>query len=1198
MSLDLSNANNNDNNNNAASTTTTTTTTATRTPTPKNLQNPRIVEHPTDKYVARNEPAKLNCKAEGSPAPKITWYRNGERVMTSSDVQASHRMLLNKGQQLFFLRIIHNKNAKPDVGSYYCNATNVHGSAISRSASLQLAVLREDFRENPQPVTVVAGDSATLHCRPPRGQPEPKVLWRKDGSPLAEDGRFSVTGEGDLIIASAEPSDAGDYTCLALNKGGERESAPAYLTVLALPSFLIKPTNQRVGVGRVAILQCVVTGNPPPTVFWNKGKEQHLMFPNHEHGRYAVSADGTLRIRDTRYQDAGQYYCNGLNALGTEQAVATIEVKEEEHRPPPMMVMGPQNQTLETKGVALLPCRAQGSPPPTLRWFHHGRPLVGSEPRLTVLNSGTLQISDLRISDSGLYTCRAFSETGESSWEAFLTVTRQGPFHRMPKASTFPPAPPTPQVTRVTDISLLVTWGVQGGGEKEGEGAANSPPQSPPLFYDLQSFCWGSPEHGWATVAQSISGSSHTVIDLKPGDRCVFVVRARNTYGVSPPSDPSDPVHLPVLAQPPQDIVVHKEGNSIHIRWSPPPPPQAHTLEGYQIFCTDDDSSHNCSAWTDDVTTSVQIDDVDPELTYRIRLAAVTHYGTGTWSETFVVGPEKSGLLEEPWFLGVVIGVVGGVVWLSLCLFTLCLCRKRKHRKKMAQNGMYSAVPVQKPEQSHSGVASLLHKNQAHGKERGGGRGGGGELEGGEEGGMYSVASPLDRQSSREDQDTALYQEPISLPKTALPTSSHIPAPVEPYATTTIVTSTAGGGGGVGGGGGGGTWSTFERSTAGSRCLDATFRPVNHAYVHSSASGSGDSGHVTGMRIADQGDATLANTGCHPEDPSKGNTFAIQRSSNNNIINNNNNDSTDDSDGHMVRHHPFQNPGVLPGEGSQPSLHWTQLVPLPRGRPPPLNEMDSSMLNCSAAAAANTANTGRADFGAEGMVRGFPPPEQDHFGCMAGFLDGHAQHSSSSSSSSKSYACTCPAGVREQGLHGTAAPAMPCYSDSEWCCSGGTGHHHHHPHPPHLQPNSRYPNLGPSSFVPPQQPPSALTMNNPPPIPGVLDDPRVMMSDSETGGRGDFHCHQHPILGGGRPVGECGGPQVDRACQSSLPSLANECIHSPGGGSSRNLESDYTAESESDAERIRDCPTPTSSANGDEAAATNVSQGSGVTSSP
>lgn len=105
---------------------------------PSSTDNPRITEHPQDDYFAKNEPATLHCNAEGDPPPIITWYKDGELVETTRSNPASHRMLLDNGQ-LFFLRVIHTKNNQPDVGEYYCNATNIHGTAISQKALVQIA---------------------------------------------------------------------------------------------------------------------------------------------------------------------------------------------------------------------------------------------------------------------------------------------------------------------------------------------------------------------------------------------------------------------------------------------------------------------------------------------------------------------------------------------------------------------------------------------------------------------------------------------------------------------------------------------------------------------------------------------------------------------------------------------------------------------------------------------------------------------------------------------------------------------------------------------------------------------------------------------------------------------------------------------------------------------------------------------------
>jgi len=92
-------------------------------------------------------------------------------------------------------------------------------------------VLRDDFQVHPRNTEVAVGDTGVLYCHPPRGLPEPKVKWKKDGETVRISGHFELKGPGNLFINDARHTDSGIYVCIAENKAGERESSPARLLV-------------------------------------------------------------------------------------------------------------------------------------------------------------------------------------------------------------------------------------------------------------------------------------------------------------------------------------------------------------------------------------------------------------------------------------------------------------------------------------------------------------------------------------------------------------------------------------------------------------------------------------------------------------------------------------------------------------------------------------------------------------------------------------------------------------------------------------------------------------------------------------------------------------------------------------------------------------------------------------------------------
>uniref|UniRef100_H3A9I9 Roundabout guidance receptor 2 n=1 Tax=Latimeria chalumnae TaxID=7897 RepID=H3A9I9_LATCH len=504
-------------------------------------------QNPTDVVVAAGEPAILECQPpRGHPEPTIYWKKDKFRIDDRED-----RITIRGGKLMI------SNTRKSDAGMYICVGTNMVGERESDPAELTVFE-RPTFLRRPINQVVLEEEAVEFRCQI-QGDPPPTIRWKKDDADIPR-GRYDIKDDYTLRIKKATSSDEGTYTCIAENRVGKVE-ASASLTVRAPPQFVVRPRDQIVAQGRTAVFPCETKGNPQPAVFWQKEGSQNLLFPNQPpqpNSRYSVSPSGDLTITNIQRSDAGYYICQALTVAGSILAKAQLEVTDVlTDRPPPIIRQGPANQTLALDGTVLLKCEAIGDPIPSISWLKDGVSLLGRDPRMTLQNQGSLQIKNLWVSDSGIYTCVATSSSGETSWSAFLEVRESGVAVSKTQESNDLPGPPSkPQVTDVSKNSVTLSW------------QPGTPGGLPITSYIIEAFSQ-SVSNSWQTVADHVKTTLFTVRGLRPNTIYLFMVRAANSQGLSDPSPMSEPVRTQDISPPAQGVdhrQVQKELGEVIVR--------------------------------------------------------------------------------------------------------------------------------------------------------------------------------------------------------------------------------------------------------------------------------------------------------------------------------------------------------------------------------------------------------------------------------------------------------------------------------------------------------------------------------------------------------------------------------------------------------------------------------------------------------
>ncbi|KAG5881050.1 hypothetical protein JTB14_033964 [Gonioctena quinquepunctata] len=508
---------------------------------------PEFIQRLQPQTVVEGFPVKFEVKAEGFPAPKITWCRNGAEVISDN----RHIKIIEQPDGTSTL-LLDSADVMRDALIYKAVATNEAGEADT-SAPLTVKDASKPGEPEERPMflhsikDVITDEGQQLVLEAPfTGNPIPSAEWTKDGVPIAPTDRILMTCDGRRVgikIDKAIPSDAGVYGVKIINPLGE-ESAEGKATVRKVfmaPSFTQRFTDLQQLPLRDAKFPCRVTGVPQPEVIWTKDGE-----PLRETDKYHIKRDGDLcclYVMNCEPGDAGVYRATAINQEGEDNCSASLEVVKEIKAPkkiePPVFLKRIGDTELFKAMTAKFTACASGIPEPTVEWFHNDKKLFPSTRiKMDKDTAGLLRltISGVDEDDLGKYTCKISNEHGSDICHATLKFDEgieQKPkrpitdqytdFDKYKRSGAPMPISDPPIISQMTDRHCTLSWNP-------------SIPSGPraPVTYQLE-MC-ELPTGDWFTVRSGIRSCTCGVRNLEPFRDYKFRVRVENKYGISDPS--------------------------------------------------------------------------------------------------------------------------------------------------------------------------------------------------------------------------------------------------------------------------------------------------------------------------------------------------------------------------------------------------------------------------------------------------------------------------------------------------------------------------------------------------------------------------------------------------------------------------------------------------------------------------------------
>ncbi|XP_042906000.1 cell adhesion molecule Dscam1 [Parasteatoda tepidariorum] len=382
--------------------------------------------HLFDEFILKGNTAILRCPIPSYVNDYVrvrSWERMDGFIITPALINAKYGML--ESGDLYV------KDTTDHDGSYSfrCHTENRITKEKKVSKNYSKLVITEPHHSQPPRITlkynrvsVAVGQRATLPCIA-QGFPAPSYRWYRSETGLKPlpDHTLPVSQEGGILVFHKVTStDSGRYVCHVTNVIGE-DKADTELIVAEALRVSVSPPELRLEIGKTATFNCSVSGSPHGIVSWKKDMRTINMNP-----RVSSPNPFLLQIRQIKRQDQGMYQCFVHRDIYSSQASSQLIIGDLK---PTIRTAFPE-KTVRSGRFVSLTCEATGHPQPTIRWTLDGIWPLSTSAGVQINTYQTLNgdvissinFTSVDLTDSGIYTCQARNDAGESSYSNRLNV--------------------------------------------------------------------------------------------------------------------------------------------------------------------------------------------------------------------------------------------------------------------------------------------------------------------------------------------------------------------------------------------------------------------------------------------------------------------------------------------------------------------------------------------------------------------------------------------------------------------------------------------------------------------------------------------------------------------------------------------------------------------------------------------------------